>query len=146
MEYIEGQDFAIERRAHVRVCGVAESEHPADIENLNRVADLELARQAARVAAQRIPKSQRTDDDVALRQRGHASRGQLELVVPRFVVQDAHGDQYAFLAGYVGGQPEFGAELGVLRHRRDLVSEDCLHAAAPPARVCSEPVRDRIRA
>ena len=140
------EHFAVEGWADIRIGGVANTEHAADVEQLDRVAHSELRRQMSRVAAQRLAVPECADNDVTLVDGGHAARGQFELVVTRLVVEHAHGDEYAFLARNVGRQPQLVAEVAVLRDRRDLVDDDGFHNPAPPARVCNEPGSDSMRA
>ena len=108
--------FAIEWRAHVRISRVTQSQNATDIQELNVVAGLERRWQVTRVAPQGFAVTESSDDDIALVDRGHAARCQLELVVARLVVEDAHGDKHTFLARDVPRQSQFVPEVAVLRN------------------------------
>ncbi len=140
------QDFAVERWSDVRIRRIANAEDAADIENLDRVADVQLSGEVPRVTQQRFAMPERADHDVALRNGGHAPGGKFELVVTRLVVQDANGDQYAFFARDLGRNPQLVAQVTVLCDRGDLVDKNGFHDSPPAARVCSEPGSDRMRA
>ena len=98
------------------------------------------------VAEQRLAMAEGANDDIALVDGRHPPRCEFELVVTRLVVQNADRDEHAFLARDVGREAQLVAEFAVLRDRGDLVHDDAFHDAVPPARVCSEPGSDRMRA
>jgi hypothetical protein len=140
------QDLAVERRSDVGVCRVADTEHAADVEDLDRIADVERLRQMTGIAAQCLAVPERADEYVALVDCRHSARDELELVVARLVVEHAHGDEDALLAGDVVRDAQLLGELAVLRDRGDLVDDDTPHDPAPAARVCRAPGNDRMRA
>ena len=96
------QDLAVEWRPDVRIRRIANAEYASDIENLDRVADVEFRGQVTRIAQQRLAMPQGAHDDVTLGHGGHTPGCEFELVVARLVVQDANGDQHTFLARDVG--------------------------------------------
>ena len=105
------ENFAVERRADVGIGGVADTKHAADVQQLHRVAGLELSRQVSGIASQRVAVTQRTDDNVAHSHGRHPSGRQFQLVVARLVVEHARGDQHTFLARDLPGKSNLGRQV-----------------------------------
>ena len=140
---------AVEGLALVRVGGVANTEHAADIQHLDHIARLDRLGHVARVAEQRLTRAQCTDNDVALDHFGHAAAGQLEGVVRGFVGEDFHHHDHAFLGRDFIRDAQFVRQSAGLRDGCDLIDDDGSHffacsAAFWPARWWNTPVRATI--
>ena len=81
----------------------------------------------ARVSEQRFSMTERADNDIALVDGGHSAARQFKLVVTCLVIQDAHGNEHAFLTGNIGRQPEFVAQVTVLGNGGDFIHENAAH-------------------
>jgi hypothetical protein len=112
---------AVERLAVRRIDRIANSDDAAQVQELHDVAGLELGRQVAGVAEQRLAMTERADDDVALLDLGHAAARELDRVVARLVVLHLDGDQNPFLARNFRAHADLLAEIRLHGHRRDLV-------------------------
>lgn len=81
----------------------------------------------SRVSEQCFSMTERTDDNVTLVDGSHSAAGQFELVVAGLVIQDTDGDENAFLAQYVGRQPQFVTQVAVLSNGSNFVDQDAAH-------------------
>src|SRR6185437_2668391 len=68
----------VEWLALVRIDGVADPEHAADVEHLDDIARLHGGGNVARVAEERLAVAESAHHDVALAHLGHAAAGELE--------------------------------------------------------------------
>jgi hypothetical protein len=91
---------------------------------------LELGRQVARVAEQRLAMAERTHDDVAFLDLGHAAAPQLDRVVARLVVLHLDGDQHAFLARNVRAHSNLLAEIRLNGYGGNFVDDNGAHLTA----------------
>ena len=139
------EHLAIERLALVRRRGIADAEHAADVQHLNHVPRLQRLGNVARIAEQRLAVAEGADHDVAARDLRHASAGELEGVVGRFVVEHLDHHHHALLAGNVGRDPDLVRKTERLRDRGDLVDHDRAHGAHEAAPFAPAAPRRRRR-